>query len=403
MKYYGASTALNSEPAQFEKDPDTGKEIKLVGWEELAQHNSAASCWIAVRGKVYDVTFFLERHPGALIPSFTGQGETPLYLASVLSKFLIGRLVSDELPTFPEPNAFHRALKDLLATWGLINYHPWVKKYVLVQSLLALVLGFGCAQVGLHPLHDASHFAITHHPLVWKLVGQTHDFLNGASYLVWVYQHMMGHHPYTNIPGADPDIATTDPDVRRIQPFQKWYGRYVGQEKYVPFLYGLLALKTRFQDIFILYFFRTNDSIRINPPTLYHRLVFWGGKAFFVFYRLVIPIHLVGFWKSVLFLILSDLVTSYWLALTFQVNHVVDTVAFIASPERAESKQIAIDWAEMQLLTTQDYAHHSTFWTWITGGLNYQAVHHVFPQDSFLKALNGHIAHLRDLGSKSEI
>ena len=53
-----------------------------------------------------------------------------------------------------------------------------------------------------------SHFAITHKPWVWKLVGSTHDFFNGASMYAWMHQHTLGHHPYTNIDGADPDIRT---------------------------------------------------------------------------------------------------------------------------------------------------------------------------------------------------
>ena len=28
---------------------------------------------------------------------------------------------------------------------------------------------------------------------------------------VWIHQHVLGHHPYTNIDGADPDIATAAP------------------------------------------------------------------------------------------------------------------------------------------------------------------------------------------------
>jgi len=40
------------------------------------------------------------------------------------------------------------------------------------------------------------------------------------------------------------------------------------------------------------------------------------------------------------------------------------------------------DWAEMQVITTQDYAHDSAFWTSIVGSLNFQAVHHLFPQIS---------------------
>lgn len=92
-------------------------------------------------------------------------------------------------------------------------------------------------QVGLLPLHDASHAAITHNPYVWKILGASHDFLNGASFINWIYQHMLGHHPYTNVAGADPDITTGDPDVRRIKPSQRYFSHYVGQQYFVPLLY----------------------------------------------------------------------------------------------------------------------------------------------------------------------
>lgn len=79
----------------------------------------------------------------------------------------------------------------------------------LIPSIAcALFLGWCCALLGLMPLHDGSHFANTHQPWVWRAIGATHDFLNGSSYLVWLYQHMLGHHPYTNIEGVDPDIET---------------------------------------------------------------------------------------------------------------------------------------------------------------------------------------------------
>jgi cytochrome b involved in lipid metabolism len=32
--------------------------------EEVAKHNKASDCWVVVKGKVYDVTKFLEEHPG---------------------------------------------------------------------------------------------------------------------------------------------------------------------------------------------------------------------------------------------------------------------------------------------------------------------------------------------------
>lgn len=33
---------------------------------ELALHKSAEKCWIVIKGKVYDVTDYLEEHPGGV-------------------------------------------------------------------------------------------------------------------------------------------------------------------------------------------------------------------------------------------------------------------------------------------------------------------------------------------------
>ncbi len=32
--------------------------------EEISKHKSKSSCWLSIHGKVYDVTKFLEEHPG---------------------------------------------------------------------------------------------------------------------------------------------------------------------------------------------------------------------------------------------------------------------------------------------------------------------------------------------------
>lgn len=327
-----------------------------------------------------------------------------------MKKYEIGTLISNELPIFPEPNEFHKELKTQVYAYfkrlgkdpklpdlntlyfkyttifvGLTSSYYYslfpIFNSFITFILSSMVLGFFCAQIGLHPLHDSSHFSVTHSPLIWKILGATHDFFNGSSNLVWIYQHMLGHHPYTNIPNADPDISINDPDVRRILPTQEYLERYLGQENIVPFLYGLLALKTRFQDIKIVYFEGKNASIRINPLSTDQTLVFWGGKIFFVLYRIILPWLLIGFFRMSISLIISDLVSSYWLAITFQVNHVTSSVEYIEIPtETSKTTQlIPMDWAELQLKTTQDYAHDSIFWTSLTGGLNYQTVHHIFP------------------------
>jgi cytochrome b involved in lipid metabolism len=40
------------------------KMAKIVSASELAKHNTAEDCWIAIHGKVFNVTPFLAEHPG---------------------------------------------------------------------------------------------------------------------------------------------------------------------------------------------------------------------------------------------------------------------------------------------------------------------------------------------------
>ncbi|CAJ0877400.1 6032_t:CDS:2 [Entrophospora sp. SA101] len=183
----------------------------------------------------------------------------------------------------------------------------------------------------------------------------------------------------------DASHFSADPDFRRIKPSQRWYSRYINQHVFVPFLYGLLAFKVRIQDIIIVYILKSNDNIRINPLTTSHTLIFWGGKAFFILYRIIIPLLLLPVWKVLILFVTADMITSYWLSLTFQANHVVEEVEW---PLPDKNKFIEKDWAEMQIVTTQDYAHDSYFWTTIVGSLNYQA-------DTFWDAFGSHIEHLR--------
>ncbi|EDR09093.1 uncharacterized protein LACBIDRAFT_296363 [Laccaria bicolor S238N-H82] len=54
---------------------------KLISGQEVAKHNSRESCWIIVHGKVYDVTEFLDEHPGGskIILKYAGKDATEEY------------------------------------------------------------------------------------------------------------------------------------------------------------------------------------------------------------------------------------------------------------------------------------------------------------------------------------
>ncbi|KAG5680988.1 hypothetical protein PVAND_010462 [Polypedilum vanderplanki] len=388
--------------------------IEKIKIKDLREHCTEESAWIAIRSKVYDITSFVARHPGGKdqLRFGIGRDATTVFetyhnvenVQRVLNKLpIVGDLIDSELPQFNEASEFHKTINlkvrkrfhdagldmknshKAWLTYSVIflsitlsfyqQYFGYMSNSTILQILCASILGFFCAQLGLHIMHDASHFSITHNPLVWKYLGSTHDFVNGASFIAWIYQHTFGHHPYTNIPNADPDIhVQPERDFRRILNYQKWFNYYKLQHIYAPILYAGLGVKTRLQDLRILYIQKSNGPISVNPLTIEQNILTIGGKIFFIFYRFLLPV-LFGFtWTRVFALfLLSDIVTSYWLALTFQANHVVEEVMLPFQ----QSKDV--DWAKMQVMTTVDYAINSVLTQLAVGSLNFQTVHHLFP------------------------
>lgn len=51
---------------------------KVVTWNELLKHKTKDSCWVLVDSKVYDVTKYLEEHPGGaeILLKYAGKDAT---------------------------------------------------------------------------------------------------------------------------------------------------------------------------------------------------------------------------------------------------------------------------------------------------------------------------------------
>lgn len=67
----GCTTAETETPSTDSTPPSTQNEetttetgVQSYTQAEVAANNSAASCWLVVEGKVYDVTSYIGRHPG---------------------------------------------------------------------------------------------------------------------------------------------------------------------------------------------------------------------------------------------------------------------------------------------------------------------------------------------------
>ncbi|KAL8278407.1 hypothetical protein RQP46_009097 [Phenoliferia psychrophenolica] len=389
-----------------------------VSLEQLRAANTPSKAWVAVRGKVYNLTKFAARHPGgkAIILMGAGKDVTPLFETAhgpleerTLAKFLVGTLVGKEVPAFPVADEFSRVLKARVAAHfkaeGIDPKHSPVSflRYGLTIVLLAIVLGlqwhptvqnsalafwslavlYGCLQVevAVSFVHDGSHGSIGHNPRIWTTLAALHDFINGTSSVLWIYQHVLSHHCYTNIEALDVDIDTSDKDFRRMKDTQAWHSFYRFQALYVPFVYVLLGTSVRIGDVFRAFVDRTRGTLTVNAFSWAQCGVFWGGKAFFFASRLALPFFLlpgVSPWKVLGAFVVSDAVFSFVFGLISQASHAVDCVEWPSVDP--VTGNIESDWMRLQVETAQDYAHGSALTTFLVGALNYQAVHHLFPQ-----------------------
>ena len=408
-----------SSSSSSSSSPSPPSSLPSYTWEQVASHNTLDSCWVSYHSSVYDVTPWLDRHPGGrdilllaagrdltdLLPSYHPFTSTP---HTILTKHLIGHLSTSEFPQYQPDSGFYHDLRRQVhqyfldtgldskaATPGLTRLAGMAVVGGLafaamlwgggglplgVRLMCAVVFGVCQALPLLHCMHDASHMAIGRSASVWWWVGRLcMDWFAGASINSWHHQHVLGHHVYTNVMGVDPDLpASKVGDIRRICRQQQWGWVYGFQHVYLTVLYGLLALKFRLQDLTDTWWKRENGMIRVNPANLTDQLALMTSKACWVVWRFVLPLAYAGLHSWTEFLALSlvaELVTGWYLTFNFQVSHVSPPADFPDGDKAA----FDCEWAPSQLQTTVDYAHGDGLAAFLCGALNYQSVHHLFP------------------------
>ncbi|KAH8807934.1 delta-5 desaturase [Xylogone sp. PMI_703] len=392
-------------------EPITGYTTK-----ELRESVKNGKCLVAVRGYVYDLSGFVRFHPGGAsrLNMAAGRDVTVVFETThdesafkVLSKYRVGQLLDNEFPTFAPPNQFARTLRTrvnsyfkitgkdpkyapsalvrqmipitgIIVCYILLYWSSYVRSSLLATSLLSILWAWCYVGFTVHWVHDSSHSAITHNPKIWDAMGLIYNFVMGYSDIMWFYKHVLGHHPYTNIEGADPDISTEPFSITRFMPSQKWLPIYELQHIYAPILYSQLTHFVKLQDI-ISYLSGKLDKIHMNPFTKSQIIVFWSGKAFFFVYRCLIPYlySASSGHRIISTFICTEMMISWMAAFMFESSHVVEDILW---PLPEQGGQMSQDWVQLQIETAQDYAHDDWLTTFLTGSLNYQAIHHVFPQ-----------------------
>ena len=76
-----SDTSTGSSASQTSNTDNSTSGSKSYSLAELSKHKSASDCWLAINGNVYNVTQYLDFHPGGadIILMFCGQDATKAY------------------------------------------------------------------------------------------------------------------------------------------------------------------------------------------------------------------------------------------------------------------------------------------------------------------------------------
>jgi len=368
---------------------------------QLRSKNTPFSAWASVHGKVIDISDFGKQHPGgdiiflaagkdatALVETYHPRGipsgildrlqigvmkegeiqdsfyswHSPFY--KVLKKRVIERLESRNLARRGSIEIWVKAILILVGFWGSLLKMYFAQTFGIAAAW-SILMGLFAHFVGTCIQHDGNHGAFSSNKLLNKVSGATMDMI-GASAFTWEIQHMLGHHPYTNVLDTDGErrkengeeddaehfLATvdqeSDPDVfssfplMRMHPVHdpEWYHRY--QHIYAPALFALMTLAKVFQQDFEVA--STHRLYHIDANCRYadisNVIRFYSMKIISMCYMMILPLYFHGWKNGTLLFIIGHLTCGESLATMFIVNHVIEGVAFVQKDNSIDSSHV---------------------------------------------------------------
>ena len=257
----------------------------------------------------------------------------------------------------------------------LLVFHLPIAFSLFLCALLGLLL----ASIGFNVMHDACHGSYSSKKWVNNILGLSMNALGGNTFF-WKQKHNVLHHTYTNIEGADDDIAQSR--LLRQSPTQEWLPIHQYQHIYLTLAYSLTLFMWVGVRDFKKYFTKRIHNTPLQPMTTKEHITFWASKLLYLIFYVLIPILCVGPLAWLVGYLVMGIVTGIVLAYVFQLAHAVEGPEF--DSVGIDDKLIESEWAIHQIKTTANFAPRNKILSWFVGGLNYQIEHHLFPRVSHI-------------------
>ncbi len=237
------------------------------------------------------------------------------------------------------------------------------------------VLGVMMAMVAVNIGHDAIHGAYSSKPWVNHIMSHTFN-INGASAYMWKRMHNIAHHTYTNVDGLDEDIESVP--IIRMSPQMELKPIHKYQQYYSMMVYGLATITWVFMKDYIKFFKNEVGNFRGEKHSTSAMLWLFFYKIINYTLFIVVPFVVLPYaWYHILFgFLIMHYTSGLLLAIIFMLAHIVEEAHF---PMPDKENNLQHSWFVHQLYTTVNFSKDNPFALFVTGGLNMQVEHHLFP------------------------
>mmetsp|Transcript_19342 Transcript_19342/g.53805 ORF Transcript_19342/g.53805 Transcript_19342/m.53805 type:complete len:465 (-) Transcript_19342:721-2115(-) len=379
--------------------------------ERLATVEALKSHEVAIDGIIYDLTDF--DHPGGeSVHLFGGNDVTvqykmvhPYHTSKHLEKMQrVGKLI-DYTTEYKFDTEFEREIKREVfkivrrgQEFGTLGWFSrcffFIGLFAFLQYLwvttpttyaLAIVYGISQAFIGLNVQHDANHGAASKKPWVNNVLGLGADFIGGSKWL-WMEQHWT-HHSFTNHHEKDPDAFGAEPFIL-FNDYEPGHSKRTFMHRFQAFYYvlplGAYWLSSVFNpEIFDLRQ-RGAENVGLKMESDYvkkSRKYAIFLRLLYIFTNCIAPaINQGGYtWNILGHVMVMGAASSLTLAILFALSHNFED-SNRDPTYQARTNGEPVCWFKAQVETSSTYGGFVS--GCLTGGLNFQVEHHLFPRMS---------------------
>jgi len=384
-----------------------------------------------IRGEWYDLQSF--KHPGGpiAISLIVGRDGTALFeshhyfidhdrLQRILSKYRVKKEIADTLSTMDPmddgssfdwkeydnspfvkeikamvKDHFSRRAKKLGITvrqatkatpkrWALLVFLmslflSTIPSYVSGKYWTLIVTPFLGWLWAVNWWHDALHFGLS---CDWRVNAfLPYLFPLFSSPWSWYHQHVIGHHAYTNIGHRDPDLWNSNPLIKRFNKWQKLTKWGVRQKNLVKFSLGSFVFSVAvplglnmIRDLIANITGKYKKAVAYTTLRGTRLVAHIFGRFLFVYIVFIWPFLYLTPRKAIIWATFPIVIFSWFFMLNTQINHCTENTAYARGT----------NFLKHQVITAQNFGVGdcgvwSGWYFLLSGGLNYQIEHHLFP------------------------